>query len=370
MFSKLLEKFLVIIIFSTIFLTLITSNEIKVSCKNEKGENVDWFYLYKLPAHYSTDKTVDYDKTGLRYMFITNASYEQWTLSSNRINETSSITALTLEPLIANPLVLLLAYNDEYPNGQVIFDGGHTKGVIATDGHTGIWLIHSVPKFPSLPKYEYPSSGSHYGQSFLCVTFNATEMEKIGEQLLFNEPNIYYERVPVALSEKFPHLEQAIRKEWISMEPFNNILDLKSLQGTIFKSFAKTSKYNKELYEDFVAPTLDTNLLVETWRNGKGNFNSNCTLNDNVYNIQAIEFNNLNIQFNTTQDHSKWAVSQSVGLKFWRWRLPSTSNWICVGDINRQQHQLLRGGGVLCQQQKKVAKLYRKLVERYESCSK
>ncbi|XP_037808431.1 plancitoxin-1 [Lucilia sericata] len=368
MFLKLLVNFLVIILFCN-FLTLNASDEIKVSCKNEEGENVDWFYLYKLPAHYSTDKTVDYDKTGLRYMYLTNASYEQWNLSSNRINETSSMVALTLEPLVANPLVLLLAYNDEFPNGQVIFDGGHTKGVIATDGNTGIWLIHSVPKFPSLPKYEYPSTGAHYGQSFLCVTFNASEMEKIGEQLLFNEPNIYYERVPVTLSEKFPHLEQAIRKEWISMEPFNNILDLKSLQGINFKSFAKTSKYNKELYEDFVAPTLDTNLLVETWRNGKGNFNSNCSLNDNVYNIQAIEFNKHNIQFNTTQDHSKWAVSQSVGLKFWRWRLPSTSNWICVGDINRQQHQLQRGGGVLCQQQKKLAKLYKKLVQRYESCS-
>ncbi|XP_065366066.1 plancitoxin-1 [Calliphora vicina] len=303
-------------------------------------------------------------------MYLTNASYEEWTLSQHKITETSSMPALTLEPLNANPLVLMLAYNDEFPNGQVIASGGHTKGVIATDGLTGIWLVHSVPKFPSIPRYEYPSTAAHYGQSFLCITLNSTEMEKIGEQLLFNEPNIYYDRVPVTLSDKFPHLEQAIQKQWIRTEPFNNILDLKTLQGSIFKSFAKTSQFNKELYEDFVAPTLDTNLLVETWRNGAGNFNSNCSLNDKVYNIQAIELNDLKIDFNTTHDHSKWAVSQSVGLKFWRWRFRSTSNWICVGDINRQQHQLQRGGGVLCQQHKKVAKLYRKLIKQYENCSK
>lgn len=302
-------------------------------------------------------------------MYLTNSSYDEWILSERKINETNSIPALTLEPLYSNPLVLLLAYNDEFPNGKVIATGGHTKGVVATDGITGIWLIHSVPKYPSIPHYEYPSTGTHYGQSFLCITLNSTEMEKIGEQLLFNEPNIYFQRLPVTLSDKFPHLEQAINKQWIHQEPFNNVLNIQSLQGVGFKSFAKTSQYNKDLYEDFVAPALDTNLLVESWRNGGGNLNSNCSLNDNVYNVEEIELENLQIDFHTSKDHSKWAVSQSVGLKFWRWRLPSTSNWICVGDINRQQHQLQRGGGVVCQQNKKVSKLYRKLVKQYELCN-
>ena len=301
-------------------------------------------------------------------MYLTNTSFDEWILSKQKIYEDSSITALTLEPLYKNPLVLLIAYNDEFPNGQVISNGGHTKGVVATDGVTGIWLIHSVPKFPSIPKYEYPSSGFLYGQSFLCITLNATEMEKIGKQLLFNEPNIYYQRVPVVLDKKFPLLEQAIEKKWIQTEPFNNVLDLTTLQGVSFKSFAKSSRYHKELYEDFVAPVLDTNLLVETWRNGAGNLHSNCSLNDNVYNVESLRLDNPALEFNTSQDHSKWAVSQTVGLKFWRWRLPSTSNWICVGDINRQQHQLERGGGLLCQRHKKVSKLYRKLVKQYEAC--
>lgn len=302
-------------------------------------------------------------------MYLTNDSYNDWTLSQHKINESKAMPATTLLPLYDDPLVLLLAYNDEFPSGQVVARGGHTKGVVATDGHTGIWLIHSVPKFPAIPKFAYPSSGTHYGQSFLCITLNATEMEKVGEQLLFNEPSIYYERIPATLSEKFPHLEQVVRKKWIHLAPYNNVLDIESLAGTVFKSFAKTSKYQQELYEDFVAPLLDSNLLVESWRNGGGNFQSNCSLNDHVYNVEAIGMQQLQIDFPTTLDHSKWAVSQSVGWKLWRWRIPSTSNWICIGDINRQHHQLLRGGGAVCQRHKQVARVFRKLVKKYESCS-
>ncbi|XP_073828628.1 deoxyribonuclease II [Musca autumnalis] len=345
--------------------------EAKVSCKDEEGKDVDWFYLYKLPMHYSAkNSTKAQDATGLHYLSITSKSFDDWSLSTKQINESSSMTGLTLEPLFANDSVLIVAYNDEYPNGTVIFSGGHAKGVVATDGVTGLWLIHSVPKFPNTTKYEYPSTGSHYGQSFLCVTLPATEMEKVAEQLLFNEPNVYFHRIPNHLEDKFPTYAKVLQKDWIKTEPFNNVLNLVSLEGRIFKSFAKSSRFNQELYEDFVAPTLDTNLLVETWRNGAGNLDSNCSRSDKVYNIKRIQEDDFDLDFKTTQDHSKWAVSQSVGLKFWRWRLRSTSNWICVGDINRQQHQLVRGGGVLCQQNSKISKLYRNLVKEYESCTK
>lgn len=40
--------------------------------------------------------------------------------------------------------------------------------------------------------------------------------------------------------------------------------------GKAFTVFAKNKQWAQELYEDFVAPTLNDGLLVESWMNGVG----------------------------------------------------------------------------------------------------
>uniref|UniRef100_A0A1A9WCM8 Uncharacterized protein n=1 Tax=Glossina brevipalpis TaxID=37001 RepID=A0A1A9WCM8_9MUSC len=342
---------------------------LKVACKTEEGVNVDWYYLYKLPKHYTSRKLPKAELTGYDYMFVTSDGHKNWQFSEKKIDMQTSMAAKTMLDLFDDSSVLLIAYNDEFPNGTVKSGGAHAKGVLATDGVTGFWLIHSVPKFPTIPLYSYPATGAIYGQSFLCITFSASEMEKIGQQFLVNEPNIYFQRVPPRLAGKFPLLELAIEKKWNRTEPYYNVLEIKSLQNVPFKSFAKSSKYNQELYEDLMAPKLGSNLLVESWRNGGGNIASNCSLGQKVYNIQEIKGDEKSLFFRSSQDHSKWAVSQNTGFKIFRWRVGGSSpNWICVGDINRQQGQLNRGGGQLCQTSKLVSGLYRSLIKDFESC--
>lgn len=64
----------------------------------------------------------------------------------------------------------------------------------------------------------------------------------------------------------------------------------------------------------------------------------------------------INYEFSTEKDHSKWAVSDS------------RNRWICVGDINRQEHQKIRGGGTVCQAQQNVWSAYKKLVKEVQPC--
>lgn len=135
-------------------------------------------------------------------MFLTPSSASEWTLSQQLINESTSMPGKTLSEIYQkgseiNNLVLM--YNDEVPNGKTDGSRGHTKGVVVANDISGFWLVHSVPKFPpevSEGAYNYPSTGSVYGQSFLCLSMTGDQIGKVGKQLQFNEPHLYSSSIP------------------------------------------------------------------------------------------------------------------------------------------------------------------------------
>ncbi|XP_055695244.1 plancitoxin-1 [Lutzomyia longipalpis] len=323
-------------------------SEAALSCLDSHGDPIDWFNLYKLPKKIST---------GLQYFVLTERDND-WRLSSDSIDDPLSIPGQILRQLTRDHVVLM--YNDEPPEGETDGTRGHTKGVIATDAESGFWLIHSVPKYPSGlgTAYMYPKTGTIYGQSFLCVTFNATEMDTIGLQLMMNEPHLYEINLPEKLKEVFPNLVRASNMMRITTPPFWRVEELKSRNGSIFRSFAKSAKFQKELYTDWVAPTLGATLMVESWLHGPGRLESNCSLQFGVFNLRdiIIHLNGNTTSFRTLDDHSKWAVSLGE------------QDWICVGDINRSEHQKVRGGGTLCRWDKKVATAYRNAILDYYPC--
>lgn len=143
----------------------------------------------------------------------------------------------------------------------------------------------------------------------------------------------------------------------IQKGPYSNTEKIQSRKGVEFISFAKSRKYQQELYEDLVAPYFNSgDYYVETWRHGQGNLPSNCTKDSKVYNIESINFKSNDISFETMKDHSKWMSS-------------SDRNLICVGDINRQKGQIVRGGGTVCTTAlPKVASLYKNLIGDVETC--
>ena len=54
-------------------------------------------------------------------------------------------------------------------------------GVIAFDGTSGFWMIHSSPKFPPPKSGMYTWSATDFGQTVLCISLPIQEKQKVGE---------------------------------------------------------------------------------------------------------------------------------------------------------------------------------------------
>ena len=87
---------------------------------------------------------------------------------------------------------------------------------------------------------------------------------------MFNNPYIYASGVP-SWAEKYSKFVKAAKGRHVKKAPFFSVFNFQSVSGQAsFTSFAKFNKFGKDLYADLVAPSLKTNLLVETWPNGRG----------------------------------------------------------------------------------------------------
>ena len=344
-----------------------------LQCVDENGVNVDWAILYKLPKQ-ENKRQSGFVHEGLGYVYFTSTSPQSgWKLSNHSINDLSSLPGRILAPLFNTDVsknILFALYNDEHPDGHTSFTDGHTKGVVAFDQNEGFWLVHSVPHFPpnteNNGKYGYPHTGQRYGQSFLCISLKTDASANIiGGQLLYNHPYMYSINIPEwATKEKFPDFIQATKGKHIKKPPYFKTVQLESLKGVSFTSFAKYTLFHKDLYADFVAPFLQSNLLTETWPNGPGKMKSSCDTKFQVENIDELDFDlpgeKDDEDFTTRHDHAKWAVTKdktSNGRKF-----------VCIGDINRMKSQMKRAGGTVCFNNHYVWKAFTGIIKSVEKC--
>ncbi|XP_034002724.1 deoxyribonuclease-2-alpha-like isoform X3 [Trematomus bernacchii] len=132
-------------------------SESRVTCRNDEGNEVDWYILYKLPLGHSDN--------GLSYLYM-DESTDGWKLSKHTIDSSSGTLANTLEPLLDYYVRKTegfgyILYNDQLEKKTVSSSYGHSKGVVMLDRATGVWLSHSTPKFPTdQSKSFWPESGN------------------------------------------------------------------------------------------------------------------------------------------------------------------------------------------------------------------
>ncbi|XP_066910256.1 plancitoxin-1-like [Clytia hemisphaerica] len=340
----------------------------KMSCIGKKGDPVDMYVLYKLPEIKWQKDVPDNVRNGSAYAYLDSKNMD-FNLSPVNITSPESVAGLTLNQVYdaykngKSPSDQAhVFYNDANPEGHEYFTHGHTKGAMAFDQETGFWMVHSVPHFPDYVKngYGYPHTGHKYGQMFLCITLNSSAVNDIGLQLRYNNPHVHDGSIPEGWDTIFPNIAALLKGEMVRRSPYYRLQEFASLGGINFTSFAKGTKFNKDLYSELVAPTLKTNLLTETWQNGGGNIGPSC---DGPYTVEDIsdvqlEFSDgSSYSFYDTNDHSKYALSDTAD-----------NPYVCIGDINRQTGQFKRGGGTVCTKNKALWERFHSLVDGINSC--
>uniref|UniRef100_A0A1I7YY04 Deoxyribonuclease II n=1 Tax=Steinernema glaseri TaxID=37863 RepID=A0A1I7YY04_9BILA len=341
------------------------------SCKDQNNNDVDWWFAYKMPR-VRGDNGVAGLLDGHAFYYL-DANKPTFEASQNDLTSSDQAIAHTLAQFYDSkddPSVFHVLYNDEEAVEQVgIFEKianisrkvfssseyGHTKGVAFFDKTDGVWYVHSVPKFPSTESYGYPDSGRTYGQSMLCMSLGYDQLKSVGTQLFYNHPDIYSSQLPTSMAQDNEDLAQVISGKHKTGIPTTSVIDLKTKQGTTFRSFAKTGDFGKDLYDSLVAPNLQCPLNVETWRRGSV-IPLDCAAQFQVLDVQEVKVVDTP-EFKYTKDHSKMAVSAS-----------SDTPYTCIGDINRMHSQFARGGGTVCLLNADVWNAYSTLVETTNNC--
>lgn len=248
-------------------------------------------------------------------------------------------------------------YNDDEPDDDrgvnLHSKGAHAKGILGWNEKRIGWCIHSVPNYPECSdtfknsKIFDPIDKSQliYGQSFIYieVDFTLQTLLNIFLQLEMMDVHIYHETISMKnFLKKNKDVEE--KKEY---QEYKEYLRVFHFSDTI-QHVSKHTKWNKDLYEHFLTIHFQSNVLCETWMKPA------IPTSQKVKNVRTIKWENDQEEYYTTNDHSKYAVS-----------MDSENPWIYIGDINRMESQIRRGGGGLLIKNKKYWKLINQILVDY-----
>jgi deoxyribonuclease II len=217
-------------------------------------------------------------------------------------------------------------YNDEPPDMEASSYYGHCKGILMWNSVEIIWLIHSVPKYPSdlrnINEVEIRPAELEFGQSFILVQgIDPKLFDSIKIQMKIMNPNIYAYNCDLSLFRG----RRAYRGQSRSMTLSGGDGGETSLQVW------HVAKSNSEDIYEHICNAFGGKWTCETWRRG-----SFCPETTSIRDCKLMEWGSSPpnagiLLIETSRDHSKYAVSDS--------------GHVFVGDLNRMTTQYNRSGG-------------------------
>lgn len=321
-----------------------------VEAKNQQGEPVDWWFIYKTPKHTGTNNNKGFD---FLYFDPDTGALE---LSPVGLDQDDQALCHTLTGIFDTPdSAGYLVYNDEHADKEEnSSEKGHCKGILAFDkaSDSALFLLHSTPRFPANRESTLPDEEEIYGQTFICISLpDYQTANQIAQQMLRQQnPQVLTEssRIPSSLQDDEP-LSLLFHGTGVNESEEPSTLRFKSRGGKEFLLVAKSRKWGEDFWLDLVSPELKCDLVVETWRRGAVTplqDGRSKTFDEDVLTLGFEVEASLSYEWPYTKDHAKWAVA-----------LENSTNslpWVCVADLNRMVSQEKRGGGSLCFQENRL----------------
>jgi len=356
-----------------------------ITCLDTKGAPIDWWFMLKLPDVVGKYKGYTYlyldssNSTALGDLHdsknpAANTIYQIGLYGASPVN-TSSVGYVLWNDQTYATVGGKVTDHEQDATGEYF---AHSKATIGFDANTGFWLAHSAPGWPykhsiTPSSWEFPTSQSIYAQHFFCVSIATAQINKISEFLLNYHAFIYDSNVPSSI----PNLDSFANFANGKYTTSESSITFQSLANVNFLAFGKNGATNSDIFEDYVAPGLNSGALyVETWccgdygdccqpsycqgspiidpsgpQNGKSNY---------AYSSITIEKFSFatDLYYETKNNHAKFALSEK-------------NLYVCPSDNNRVDTQRHRGGGTLCLQDKALYYfLYSHITGFNTTCSK
>ena len=313
-----------------------TTNKV---CRNPSGEEVDWYTIFFMPTSASPDNQIYYGYFDPKLSTVKYYKYEEKSFPPTQITRYAKGGGSNFNYFF---------WNDDKTKKGGETEGAsntkaHAKGSLVYDSDNGAFLLHSLPRFPTIDQNnniltELPSNGGNYGQTFLCITVDKKNAEQIAK--LLNCINV--------------SINKSVKKDrvnsspniWINaliqnkMDPTCSIqhtVKIKSKGKKIFTFHGKNYKNKIIPYDTTLRQEYDDDFYVRTW--SRPSLAPSLYGKYNLVNILNIQFGIYN--YGVHKEHSKWAISKK-------------KNIVCFSDLNHTESQKERGGNIVCFENQKL----------------
>lgn len=321
-----------IILFFILFSVSCTTDKV---CRNPQGEAVDWYAIFFMPDSVSPDKKINYG------YFDPNLPDLQFYEYSEDNFPPTMITKYVTEAG-SNINFNYFFWNDDKSRkggnkSSASESKAHAKGSLVYDEDDGVFLLHSLPKYPTRDinnnvLNELPSNAGSNGQTFLCISVE----RKIAEQIakLLNCINVSVNKsIDSDKVSKSPNqwVNGLIKNRMDKSCSISHTVKIKSKGNEEFTFFGKNYKKIVIPYDTELREAYQDNVFVRTWsRPALAPALFDKYFLANVYEIKIGQY-----KYGVNTEHAKWAVTE-------------TQEIVCFSDLNHTFSQDNRGGHIVC----------------------